>query len=158
MVAATLIAAGLVATEAVAKPDQNERREAMSLKKVTPVLLTDDVDACIAFWEAFGLEAVMTLPGADGADFAILANADVELMYQTFASANADMPAAVEGVSRAVIYLEVDSLDAVLQQTSRLTVVKPLHTTDYGAREIYVRDPAGHLIGFAEQAAAPAGE
>lgn len=124
----------------------------MNIVKATPVLLTDHVQACIDFWAGFGLEAPVVVPGEDGPSFAILTNGRIELMYQTFASARADNAAAVEGVDRAVLYLEVESLDAVLPAAGRAGVVVPERTTDYGAREIYVRDPAGNLIGFAQQA------
>ena len=123
----------------------------MFIKKVTPVLLTDDVEACINFWAEFGMDAVMTVPGQDQLTFAILSNGDVELMYQTFESAAADTPSAIEGINRAVVYLEVNSLDKILPIATKYETVKPEHTTDYGAREIYIRDPGGNLVGFAEQ-------
>ena len=123
----------------------------MTLEKVTPVLLTDDVEASINFWADFGLEAVMTVPGQDRLTFAILAKGDVEIMYQTFESAVADDPLAVEGINRALIYVEVDSLDEILPVAKKYETVKPEHTTAYGAREIYIRDPYGNLVGFAEQ-------
>lgn len=124
----------------------------VNIVKATPVLLTDRVQACIDFWAGFGLEASVVVPGEDGPAFAILTNGAIELMYQTFASARADNAAAVEGVNRAVMYLEVESLDTILPAAQRAGIVVPERTTDYGAREVYVRDPAGNLIGFAQQA------
>ena len=127
---------------------------ASNLIKATPVLLADDVQACIDFWEAYGLTAVATVPGDDGPSFAILTNGAIEMMYQTFASALADNPAAVEGVNRTVLFIEVASLDEIKPVAEKGEIVVPERLTDYGAREIYVRDPAGHLIGFAQQGAA----
>ena len=126
----------------------------MVVKKVTPILFTNEMEACIAFWADFGLDAVMTVPVEDKIIFAILTNGEVELMYQTFESANADNAAAVEGINRSSIYLEVTSLDKILPAAKKYDVVKPEHKTDYGAREIYVRDPSGNLVGFAEQGGA----
>ena len=151
MAALALIACGGATNTA---PVESEAEEKMKINKVTPILLTHDVEAAIAFWAGFGMEAPMTAPGEDGIMFAIITNGDVELMYQTFKSAIADNAQAVEGVNRSVVYLEVASLDEILPVANKHDVVKPEHTTFYGAREIYIRDPAGNLVGFAEMQAA----
>ena len=126
----------------------------MTLKKVTPVLLADNVKACVDFWSNFDLEMTMSVPEPGGLMFAILTNEHVELMYQSIASAQADNAAAVEGVNKSVIFIEVESIDSIVPVAQQYEVVKPLHDTPYGSREIYIRDPAGHLVGFAEQGAA----
>jgi len=134
-----------------AQQSEPEGATSMVLRKVTPVLLTENVKACVMFWSEFGLKATMTVPDENELMFAIVTNGEVELMYQTFESALADNASAVEGINRAIIYIEVDALDPILQLAAKYEVVKPEHTTAYGAREIYIRDPAGNLVGFAEQ-------
>lgn len=126
----------------------------MNLKKLTPVLLAEDVQAVINFWAEFGLSAPMTVPDDDGVMFAIVTNGEIELMYQTKKSARSDNADAVEGIDRAMIYIEVNSFDEIIDVANKYDIVKPEHMTDYGAREIYIRDPAGNVIGFAEQGAA----
>lgn len=123
----------------------------MLLQKLTPVLLANDVEACIAFWENFGLEATIRVPGPDGLSFAGLAQGGIEIMYQSFESAVADSPSAVEGINRSMLYFEVRSLDTVLPIAKQYEIVVAERTTAYGSREIYIRDPAGNVIGFAEQ-------
>lgn len=130
------------------------------LRKLTPILFAEDVQACADFWEAMGMTLVAEMPNVSdkpGLGFAILNRDGMEVMYQSFAAAEAGSPAAAEGVQRSILYLEVESLDAVLQTLEALAapVVVPVHSTDYGSREIYVRDPAGNLIGFSQQGAAP---
>lgn len=151
--ATTALLFGICAGTAPAAAGEAEptKETQMNLKKVTPILFTHKMQACIDFWAEFGLAAVMTVPVDDKIIFAILTNGEVELMYQTFESAIADNPAAVEGINRSAIYLEVTSLDKILPAAKKHQTVKPEHTTDYGAREIYIRDPAGNLVGFAEQ-------
>lgn len=119
-------------------------------RKTTPILLAEDVKACVEFWTAFGLQASVTVPEGDGIGFAIIAGDGVEMMYQSFSSARAQRPEAVERVDRSIVFLEVASLDAVVAALPRTEIVVPDHVTDYGAREIYVRDPAGNLIGFSQ--------
>lgn len=118
--------------------------------KITPVLLTEDVDACVRFWSRLGIEATMTFPFGEKTGFAALATGDVELMYQSVAMSSAQDPKAIERVERAIVYLEVSSLAEIEARLGDAEVVVPVRETGHGTREMYVRDPAGNLIGFAE--------
>lgn len=118
--------------------------------KITPVLLADDVDACIRFWSRLGVEATMTFPFGEKTGFAALASGDVELMYQSRAMSSAQDPKAIDRVERAIVYLEVSSLAEIEARLGDAEVVVPVRDTGHGTREFYVRDPAGNLIGFAE--------
>ena len=92
----------------------------------------------------------MSVPEGDGLGFAILAGDGIEIMYQSVSSARAQRPEAVERVDRSILFVEVASLDDVLNSLAKTEVVVPEHVTDYGAREVYLRDPAGNLIGFSQ--------
>ncbi|MEM9360366.1 MAG: VOC family protein [Pseudomonadota bacterium] len=82
--------------------------------------------------------------------FAIFSNGKSEIMYQTRASAELDDSDAVSGVGNSIIYVEVASIEEILQTALQHPIVKPKHITPYGAKEVYIRDPAGNVIGFAE--------
>jgi uncharacterized glyoxalase superfamily protein PhnB len=123
------------------------------LKKLTPVLVVDRVEPCVAFWtERFGLAAANEVPGPDGSlVFASLEAGSIELMYQTRASVEADLKDAVAPAGNSVaLFIAVDDLDAVEAAVAGAPVVKPRHTTFYGSTEIYVREPGGFMVGFAE--------
>jgi catechol 2,3-dioxygenase-like lactoylglutathione lyase family enzyme len=126
----------------------------MRLNKATPVLIADDIEPCSQFWSEFGLECTLEVPGDNGLMFAIFSNGKSELMYQTRASAELDEYNAIEGVGKSIVYVEVSSIADIREAASRHPLVKAEHTTPYGAKEIYVRDPAGNVIGFAELPAA----
>jgi uncharacterized glyoxalase superfamily protein PhnB len=53
------------------------------------------------------------------------------------------------------LYVEVDDLDAVIAALKGVPVVMPVRTTFYGAKEIGVKDPAGHFVTFAQMGVAP---
>jgi len=144
--AAVVIALAGGAARAAANPGT----AMIDVQKTTPILLADNVDACLAFWASLGLRAPVTVPEDDGVGFAIIAGDGVEIMYQSFSSARAQRPEAVARVDRSILFLEVSSLDRVIEALSETEIVVPDHVTDYGAREIYVRDPAGNLIGFSQ--------
>jgi len=75
-------------------------------------------------------------------------------MYQSFASAEKDAPAAAKEINggRTFLYIEVDKLQTVIDAMKDANVVIPVRTTFYGAKELGVKDPAGHVIVFAEMA------
>lgn len=127
-----------------------EEATMVRIQKITPILLAKDVKACVDFWAALGFQAPATVPEGDGLGFAIISGEGFEMMYQSFSSARAQRPEAVERVDRSIVFLEVASLDTVTDALPDTEIVVPDHVTDYGAREIYVRDPAGNLIGFSE--------
>ena len=125
----------------------------MNVKRITPVLFVSEVEPCVKFWvDRMGFQKTVEVPDGDKLAFAMLQKGTVELMYQSYASAEKD----VEEISQAVrkgptfLYVEVDSLDAAIAAAKGSEVVMPVRTTFYGSREIGIKDPAGHFVTFAE--------
>jgi len=124
------------------------------LTHLTPVLVVDEIEPCLAFWTGgLGLVPVHKVPGPDGKlMFASVEKDAVEVMYQTRASVVKDLPAmtAELGGRSIVLFIHVDDLDAVEKATAGAPVVKARHKTFYGSEEIYVREPGGNTVGFAK--------
>jgi uncharacterized glyoxalase superfamily protein PhnB len=124
------------------------------LQQLTPVLVVDSVEPCLAFWtERFGFTAENQVPGADGKlVFASARMGGIEVMYETRAAAVADSVITakeLEGRS-VVLFIKVEDIDAVERALAGAPVVKARHKTFYGSSEIYVREPGGHVVGFAQ--------
>ena len=124
------------------------------LKTMTPVMIVEHVEPCLAFWaDGFGFAVENQVPGPDGRlVFASLKKHGIELMYQTKASVIEDSPDQardLDGHSIA-LFFTVEDLDAVEAVTAGLPVVKPRHRTFYGSTELYIREPGGHVVGFAQ--------
>lgn len=131
-----------------------QSQTAPALSRLTPVLVVEEVEPCIRFWiERFGLSPESEVPGDDGKlAFAIVKRGDVEIMYQTRASVIAERPAAANeliGHSTA-LFITTEDLDAVERAIEGVPVVQPRHKTFYGSEEIYVREPGGNTVGFAQ--------
>lgn len=129
-------------------------RSVPALKRLTPVLVVEKVEPCLRFWtERFGFATESEVPGPDGAlQFAIVKQGEVEVMYQTRASVLVDRPAAaieLTGHSTA-LFVTTDDLDAVERALDGVPVVQARHKTFYGSEEIYVREPGGNTVGFAQ--------
>jgi uncharacterized glyoxalase superfamily protein PhnB len=130
----------------------------MTVKKLTPVLFVEDVEPCVKFWvERLGFEKTMDVPDGNKLAFAMLQKGDVEMMYQSYASADKDVSAISQLVRKGptFLYVEVESLDDTIAAIKGAEIVIPVRTTFYGATEIGVKDPAGHFVTFAQFGAAP---
>jgi uncharacterized glyoxalase superfamily protein PhnB len=139
-------------------PKSHEEAKKMTVKRITPVLYVKEIEPCAAFWvDRMGFAKTVEVPDGDRLGFVILQRDGLEIMYQSFASAEKDSAAAAKEIngSRTFLYIEVDKLETVLPSLKNANVVVPLRTTFYGAKEIGVKDPAGHVIVFAEMAAQP---
>lgn len=124
------------------------------LKQLTPVIIADAVEPGIAFWvDRFEFRVSNQVPGPDGKlVFASAEKDGIEVMYQTRASVVEDQPSAaadLDGHSVA-LFITVDDLDQVERALAGAPVVKARHQTFYGSSEIYVREPAGNTVGFAQ--------
>lgn len=129
----------------------------MKMKRITPVLYVKEIEPCVQFWaDRLGFEKTAEVPEGDRLGFVILQKNGVEIMYQSFASAEKDAPELAQEISggRTFLYVEVDKLDEVITAIQGIHLVLPLRTTFYGAREIGLKDPAGHMLVFAEMSAA----
>lgn len=125
----------------------------MHVKKLTPVLLVEDIEPCVKFWvDRLGFEKTVEVPEGDKLGFVTLQKGGVEVMYQSFASVEKDGAFAAQHYRKGptFLYIEVASLDDVMAAMKGVAVAMPERTTFYGAREIGYRDPGGHSFTFAQ--------
>lgn len=125
-----------------------------ALKQLTPVLIVEAVEPCIKFWtDRLGFEVTNQVPGPDGKlIFASVQKAGIEIMYQTRASVISEQPGSAGDLMghSVALFITVGDLASVLKALEGAPVVKPKHETFYGSTEIYVREPGGNTVGFAQ--------
>lgn len=120
------------------------------LKRITPVLLVDEIEPCLAFWDALGFEQTAEVPHDGRLGFVILEKSGLEIMYQTRASVAADIPALADAPGAGTfLFLEVMDLEATIEAVEGAPVVFPRRKTFYGMEEICVREPGGNAVTFA---------
>lgn len=131
-----------------------EKSKTMNVKKLTPVLFAESIEPCVKFWvDRFGFQKTAEVPDGDKLAFAMLQKGNVELMYQSYASADKDVGTAISQAIRkgpTFLYVEVDNLEETINIVKGAEVVMPKRKTFYGSTEIGVKDPAGHYVTFAE--------
>lgn len=149
-----------VPADVSAQPSPSTDPIAMSMKKITPLITVDAVEPCLAFWTALGFEVTAQVPHEGKVGFAMLGLDDLEIMYQSRASVRADLgeSGAPEGMademagSTVTLFIEVESIDEVMDSLEEHEVLVPRRQTFYGMDEIFVRAPCGTMVGFAARA------
>jgi uncharacterized glyoxalase superfamily protein PhnB len=125
----------------------------MHVKRITAVLLANEIEPCVQFWvDRLGFEKPVEVPGGDKLVFASLQKDGTEIMYQTFASVEKDHQHS-DVLSRkgpTFLYIEVDDLAATMAAAAGAEILMPERTTFYGSKEFGIKDPAGHIVTFAQ--------
>ena len=122
------------------------------VSKLTPVLPVKVIEPSAAFFDAVGFQVVVRVPESGAMGFAILSNGTTEVMLQTFDSIYEDYPSfkVVTDKAPSLLFVEVSDIDAVTKAVSNFELVMPRRETFYGATEITVCEPGGHLVTFAQ--------
>jgi uncharacterized glyoxalase superfamily protein PhnB len=150
MVPAVVLSTGT--TLAQGKLAETATTHNLTVSKMTVNLYTEDVAACVHFWvDRLHFEKTMEVPDGHNLAFAALKKGNLELMYGSYASLNKDAAIAhsyEKGTS--FLFLEVEDVDSVFAAMTGAWILTPIHKTPYGATEFTVKDPAGHLLTFAQ--------
>lgn len=123
----------------------------MMMKKLTPVLYVEEIEPVLPFWtDRLGFQKTVEVPEGDRLGFVILSSGPVEVMYQTRASVQADIPPLADSPMRgSFLFIQVDDVDAIERALEGVEPVVPRRKTFYGADELIVREPAGNVVTFA---------
>ena len=121
------------------------------MKKLTPILTVESIEPSLPFWvDALGFTKTVEVPHEDALGFAILEKDGCEVMLQTVASMQADVPAVAPPPGGSVVFLEIEDLGAIEAAVADYDLLVPRRKTFYGADEIFVREPGGNVVGFAQ--------
>ncbi|MGD8331830.1 MAG: VOC family protein [Acidobacteriota bacterium] len=140
----------VVAVTAVASP---AAAQSARLERITPILAVQTIEPSIPFWTALGFQPTSPADQDGKLVFMAFAKDGLQIHYQTIERIERDAPgtAAMLAGSTSLIYLTVSDLQAIVDALPADTeIVIPRRQTPWGADEIYVREPGGHLIAFAQ--------
>ena len=118
----------------------------MAAKRVTSMLLVDDVAATVARFEQQGMQAFASDEPECVGLMAEATRTGLMVLGAGYAARSIPPGAVAELRKGAGLYIWVDSLDEIVPSGVVLGEVE----TDYGTRERYVREDGG-LVAYAEQ-------
>ena len=123
----------------------------MKVSRATPVLFVEQVEPTRDFFVDVGFEVVVEIPEDERVGFSLLEKDGVQVMIET--RGNANEPPALQALSResrrAVVFVEVDDLEAVIASQKNARIAVERHKTFYHADELTYEEPGGNLVTFA---------
>jgi hypothetical protein len=122
----------------------------MVINKATAIHFVEAIEPALPFWSALGFTKEVEVPHGNKIGFVILKNEDCELMLQTHASLAEDLPQTKALAPKHAFYMDVVSLADAKKSIQGGRVLVEERTTFYGAKECWMIDPTGVLVGFAE--------
>lgn len=131
------------------------------INSVSVNLMVTNMVASLRFYhDVLGADLAFTVDGEQNTDmpgeisdkvvFASVRAGEAEIMLQERSSLLADSPAfdaSTQPGASATLYFRVDDVDAIAARLPGDTpILKPLETSWYGMREIWIRDPDGYVL------------
>jgi len=124
----------------------------VKVASITPVLFVDRVEPTRDFFLEAGFSVMFDVPEGDHLGFVGLIKDGAQVMVETRGNANEHEPfrSLTKESRRAVVFIEVDDLDAVIAALKGAKVAAERHTTFYKADELTYEEPGGNLVTFAK--------
>ncbi|MGY4537444.1 putative glyoxalase superfamily protein PhnB [Mucilaginibacter sp. UYNi724] len=123
------------------------------MESISPNIFVTDMKATVSFYKILGFELTMTVPETgDELVWAMMANGAVTMMFQSFESLAEELPqiSRTDGGSL-LLYINVKNINAFFEDIKdKVTVLKGLETTFYGATEFSISDNNNYVLTFAE--------
>ncbi|RFZ92387.1 glyoxalase [Mucilaginibacter conchicola] len=126
------------------------------MESLSPNIFVNDITATVEFYKILGFNAVMTVPeDGDNLVWAMMTNGSVTIMFQTFESLAEELPQ----INRAdggslLLYINLKDIQGFFDAVKdKVTVLKGLEKTFYGATEFSILDNNNYVLTFAEHEA-----
>jgi len=123
------------------------------MESLAPNIFTNDMKATIAFYELLGFKTTRSVPETgDDLVWAMMVNGGVTMMFQTYESLANELPE----ISRRnggslLLYINLKNIHGFFDSVKdKVSVLKGLEKTFYGATEFSIKDNNGYVLTFAE--------
>ena len=122
------------------------------MESLSPNIFVKDINATIAFYKVLGFELAMTVPEKGDYVWAMMTCGNVSFMFQTFSN----LADALPEISRhdggsLLLYVKLKNIRTFFDSVKdRVTVIRGLEKTFYGATEFSIKDINGYVLTFAE--------
>ena len=123
------------------------------MESLSPNIFVKDMKATIAFYRQLGFNVVMSVPeDGDELVWAMMVNEAVTVMFQTFDSLADDLPEIKRADGGSLLfYIKLKGILNFFEELKdKVTILKSLEKTFYGATEFSILDNNGYVLTFAE--------
>lgn len=122
------------------------------MESLSPNLFVKDMQQTISFYNLLGFETAMTVPEQQPFDWAMMTKGKVTFMFQSFESLGDEIPEIKRQEGGPLLfYIQLKNIrDFHDQLVGKVTILKGLEKTFYGATEFSIVDNNGFVLTFAE--------
>jgi uncharacterized glyoxalase superfamily protein PhnB len=123
------------------------------METLSPNIFTKDMKATLAFYQLLGFTKTMSVPeNGDEFVWAMMVNGNVTFMFQSFESLGEELPEISRNNGGSLLlYIDVKNIRDFFEQIKdKVTVLKGLDKTFYGATEFSIKDNNGYVLTFNE--------
>jgi len=122
------------------------------MKSISPNIFVKDIYKTIDFYKQLGFSLTTTVPEEGDFIFAMMTCGNVTFMFQTFESLGSDLPAiSRQDGGSLLLYIQTKEIRKFYDQIKdKVTIVKGLEKTFYGATEFAILDINNYILTFAE--------
>lgn len=134
------------------------------MKRLTPNMAVENVEKSVKFYtEILGFKVVLAVSEdksyigdeiKDGIScvWANVMFGEVGFMFQREDSFEADIAPVRDIGASASFYIEVENIEALYSSIKgKVEIIKELNTVWYGAKEFYIKDINGYILGFSQR-------
>lgn len=125
------------------------------MKKLRPNLMVKDMKTSLAFYKDVFDAKIQSIIPIDGEPvWALLEIGEIQIMIEkpeSLAEGISELTNIPIGASL-TLYVDVENAESLYKKVKdhKADIVKEMHTTFYGTREFYMKDPNGYIFTFAE--------
>ena len=123
------------------------------MESLSPNFFVKDINATISFYKLLGFTTIATVPETgDNLVWAMMMKGNVTVMFQTFESLADELPniSRTDGGSL-LLYIKLTGIRAFFEEVKdKVTILKGLEKTFYGATEFSILDNNNYVLTFAE--------
>jgi len=123
------------------------------MDSLSPNIFVNNMTETIAFYQSIGFQLVMTVPET-GEDliWAMVVNSEVTFMFQSFGSLGEELPAiSRQNGGSLLFYIKLKKIREFFELIKdKVTVLKGIEKTFYGATEFSILDNNNYVLTFAE--------
>jgi len=119
---------------------------------LSPNIFVKDINATINFYKQIGFDLTMTVPESGDYVWAMMTCGSITIMFQTFDSLADELSeiSRLDGGSL-LFYIKLKNIISFFENIKeKVTVLKGLDKTFYGATEFSILDNNGYVLTFAE--------
>jgi len=122
------------------------------MKSISPNIFVKDINKTIDFYKRLGFSLTTKVPEEGDLIFAMMSCGNVTFMFQTFESLGSELPAiSRQDGGSLLLYIQTKEIRKFYDQIKdKVTIVKGLEKTFYGATEFAIRDINNYILTFAE--------